>query len=108
METPPWTSDVKLTKALFEDFEKIKLEEEENNVLEICDYEKWEETQKLCQRERRVIALEITNRFSESCARVRPLFNRLANEFPSVCLRVFTGPFPLFMTLDKVGQYCWL
>ena len=88
MESPPWTSDVDMTKELFEEFEKLKLQNESQHVLVLHDYEKWEDKQRSCKREKKVIALEITNQFSGSSARARPLFDRLAREFPSVCVRV--------------------
>ena len=97
---------MKLTRDLFKSFETTGQESDDKDVFVIQDYKKWEETQRLCQRERKVIALEITNHFNESCARVRPLFDHLAKEFPSACVRVITGPFPLFVTLDRVSCFC--
>ena len=98
---------MKLVRSLFEDVEKFKQEEREDpelqNVLVVGTYDQWEETQRACRRERKVIALEITNPFSEGCARVRPMFDRLAAEFKDMCIRVVTGPFPIFLSIDKVS-----
>jgi hypothetical protein len=97
--------DVQITRELFavlEKEEEKEREEKKESIRVVHGYEKWEETQRACQAGRKVIALEITNQFSSSCARVRPLFERFAKEFPDVCVRVFTGPFPSFLTLDKV------
>lgn len=101
----PRTSDVQLTKMLFEDAEQHEKDEEDQDVVVVDNYQQWEQAQRACRKERKVIALEITNPFSESCARVRPLFARLAKEFRSMLVRVVTGPFPIFLTLDKVSYH---
>ena len=107
MDSPPWTSDVDIAKELFREFEELRLQEESHSesVLVIHDYQTWEETQRSCRHERKVIALEVTNHFSRKWECVRPHFARLAKEFPSVCVRVVTGPAPSFVPLDKVLYY---
>lgn len=99
-------ADVKLTRMLFDKFKKMEMDDEmddkNEDMVVVHNYEEWEEVQKSCRREQKVIALEITHKFRESCARVRQLFDTLASEFPGICVRVYTGPFPPFLSLDKV------
>ena len=100
--------EVLLMRKLFEDHEteqkRDDSEEDEDcdNRLLVVDYGEWEREQKACREGRKVVALEITDPFTGSCARIRPHFARLAKEFDSYpFIRVLTGP-PPFITIDKV------
>ena len=89
-----------LAKELFGSFE-----EESQNFLLITDHEMWEREQKAYRLARRVIALEITYPFSQSCGRIRPLFARLAEEFDGVPFtRVLTGPIRQLIPTNKVSS----
>ena len=75
------------------------------NLHRVVDYDEWERHQEVFRRERKVIALEITNPFSENCRRIRPQFERLAKDFEGVpFISVLTGPLPPLITTDKVGS----
>ena len=101
--------EVLLTKKLFEDIgtkegKQKGEEEDESSILVVVDPEEWEREQEACRKDQKVIALEITNPFSESCGRIRSLFARLAKEFEGLpFIRVITGPFQPFITTDKVS-----
>ena len=101
----PWSREVQLTKELFEEANGYKQEQDdETNLLVIRNHEEWNKEQRACHGERKVIVMEITNLFSKRCNRVRSLFARFAKDFDSnVCIRVITGPFPFFLTLEKVS-----
>ena len=89
-----------LAKELFGHFE-----EKSQNFLLITNNEMWEREQKAYRRARRVIALEITYPFSQSCGRVRTLFARLAEEFDAVPFRrVLTGPIRQLIPTNKVSS----
>ena len=82
--------------------EKQREEAPPKNFFQVNDYKAWRGGQEACKREQMVIALEITDQFSDSSGRVRPLFLRLAKEFDSIpFLSVLTGP-GRRLTTDKV------
>ena len=82
--------------------EKQREEAPPKNFFQVNDYKAWRGGQEACKREQMVIALEITDQFSDSSGRVRPLFLRLAKEFDSIpFLSVLTGP-GRQLTTDKV------
>ena len=75
------------------------------NLHRVADYKEWERHQEVFRRERKVIALEITNPFSENCRRIRPQFEQLAKDFEGVpFVSVLTGPIPPLITTDRVGS----
>ena len=100
--------EVLLMRKIFEDHETERKrgddreEEDSDNRLLVVNYGEWEREQKACREGRKVVALEITDPFSDSCSRIRPHFARLAKEFESCpFIRVVTGP-PPFIPIDKV------
>ena len=85
--------------------EKQREEAPPKNFFQVNDYKAWRGGQEACKREQMVIALGITDQFSDSSGRVRPLFLRLAKEFDSIpFLRVLTGP-GRRLTTDKVYKH---
>lgn len=105
-----------LLARLFEDIEDPDPEEDPGpeedrgpeNLLRFAYYEEWKRQQEVFRRERNVIALEITNPFSENCRRIRPQFERLARDFGGVpFVSVLTGPTNSpFITTDRVSSTC--
>ena len=62
--------------------------------------------EEVCRRERKVIALEITNPFGENCRQIRPQFEPLAKDFEGVpFISVLTGP---FITVGSAHFICYM
>lgn len=102
--------DYFLMKGLVESVQGQEDEEEKDesnpeNYFVVVDPKAWKEAQESCRKEKLVIAMEITNPFSDSCRSVRHLFIRMAKEFDSIpFLRVVTGP-GRQLTMEQVCIY---